>query len=197
MSHAVSSKRHRSRGQALVEFALVAPFFFLLLFSIIEFGRAVYYIQILNNAAREGARYAIVHGEKAIITGPSGPSPSDTASWPAVSTSPDPTGANIAAAARNFAFGIIDTNSSDFQVTIQWRDFQPALPPACLAAARCRTITLTTGGTVLSSSGDIGDNGRDNSVNVQVTYTFRPLIAAVVPLPTFTLTGGSTLVINN
>ena len=56
--------RRRSRGQAMVEFALVAPMFFLLLFAIIEFGRAVYYIQMLNNAAREGARFAIVHGSE-------------------------------------------------------------------------------------------------------------------------------------
>ena len=33
------------------------PFFLALLFSIIEFGRATYYVQMLNNAAREGARY--------------------------------------------------------------------------------------------------------------------------------------------
>ena len=60
----------------MVEFALVAPLFFLLLFSIIEFGRAVYYIQMLNNAAREGARYAIVHGGPGWSTGcESGPFP--------------------------------------------------------------------------------------------------------------------------
>ena len=50
----------RSRGQALVEFAFVAPIFFLLLFAILDFGRYVYYVQILNNAAREGARVAVV-----------------------------------------------------------------------------------------------------------------------------------------
>ncbi len=65
--------RGRSAGQALVEFALVAPIFFLLLFSIIEFGRYVYTVQILNEAAREGARYAIVHGSQSLC--PSGPMP--------------------------------------------------------------------------------------------------------------------------
>src|SRR5436190_19629265 len=54
--------RGAHRGQALVEFAFVAPIFFLLLFAIIDFGRYVYYVQVLDNAAREGARYAIVHG---------------------------------------------------------------------------------------------------------------------------------------
>ena len=52
-------RRDRARAQALAEFAIVAPIFFLMLFGIIDFGRYVYYVQVLNNAAREGARYAI------------------------------------------------------------------------------------------------------------------------------------------
>jgi Flp pilus assembly protein TadG len=61
----------RRRGQALVEFVLVAPIFFLILFAMIDFGRYVYYVQTINNAAREGARYAIVHGSDSLA--PSGP----------------------------------------------------------------------------------------------------------------------------
>ena len=69
------SASRRSRGQALVEFAFVAPIFFLLLFGIIDFGRYVYYVQILNNAAREGTRYAIVHGSNSFR--PTGPGVDD------------------------------------------------------------------------------------------------------------------------
>jgi hypothetical protein len=65
------SGRRRGAGQALTEFALVVPFFLLVLYGIIEFGRYVYTVQVLNNAAREGARYAIVHGEESNC--PSGP----------------------------------------------------------------------------------------------------------------------------
>ena len=61
----------RRRGQALVEFVLVAPIFFLILFAMIDFGRYVYYVQTINNAAREGTRYAIVHGSDSLA--PSGP----------------------------------------------------------------------------------------------------------------------------
>lgn len=51
--------RPRSRGQALVEFALILPVFLLLLVIAIDFGRLFYtYVQI-NNAAREGAAVAI------------------------------------------------------------------------------------------------------------------------------------------
>lgn len=55
----------RERGQSLVEFALVVPIFLLLFFAIIEAGRFVFYYEVLNNATREGARYAIVHGSNA------------------------------------------------------------------------------------------------------------------------------------
>lgn len=54
--------RSRSKGQALVEFALIAPLLFLLIFGIIEAGRFILYYHTLNHAVREGARYAIVHG---------------------------------------------------------------------------------------------------------------------------------------
>jgi len=53
--------KNNRRGQAMVEFALVLPILLLLLCGIIDFGW-LYYNQItLNNAAREGARYAVIH----------------------------------------------------------------------------------------------------------------------------------------
>ena len=55
------SHRKPSRGQALVEFALIVPLFVLLLFGIVDFGRAVLASNSIANAAREGARTAIVN----------------------------------------------------------------------------------------------------------------------------------------
>jgi Flp pilus assembly protein TadG len=52
--------RRNRRGAAVVEFAVVAPVFFLLIFGMIEFGRAIMVQQILTNAAREGARFAVL-----------------------------------------------------------------------------------------------------------------------------------------
>ena len=63
----------RSRGQALVEFALVFPMFFVLLVAIFDFGRIVWARNSLENAAREGARYAIVHGGSELTKCPIGP----------------------------------------------------------------------------------------------------------------------------
>ena len=51
----------RSRGQALVEFALVIPLFLLMLVALFDLGRAVFAYNTLTNAAREGARVAIVN----------------------------------------------------------------------------------------------------------------------------------------
>jgi Flp pilus assembly protein TadG len=45
-----------------VEFAIVAPLFFLLVFGMIEFGRMVMVQQVLTNASREGARRAVLSG---------------------------------------------------------------------------------------------------------------------------------------
>lgn len=54
--------RQRRCGVAAVEMAVVLPLFFLIVLGIIEFGRAVMVQQILTNAAREGARRAIIPG---------------------------------------------------------------------------------------------------------------------------------------
>lgn len=54
--------RKRRRGAAVVEFAIVAPLFFLLVLGMIEYGRLVMVQQILTNAAREGARKAVLEG---------------------------------------------------------------------------------------------------------------------------------------
>ncbi len=55
------------RGQALVEFALVLPILLLLLVAIFDLGRAAFAYNTLTNAAREGARIAIVNQYKPSI----------------------------------------------------------------------------------------------------------------------------------
>ncbi len=53
--------RRAEEGQALVEFALVVPFLLVFLVGIVEFGRAWNLHQVLTDAAREGARKAVIH----------------------------------------------------------------------------------------------------------------------------------------
>jgi len=54
--------RNNRRGAAAVEFAIIAPVFFLLVFGMIEFGRMIMVQQIITNASREGARIAVLDG---------------------------------------------------------------------------------------------------------------------------------------
>jgi Flp pilus assembly protein TadG len=50
------------RGQALLETALTLPIILLVSVGIFEFGRAYQMEQVLTNAAREGARVAVLPG---------------------------------------------------------------------------------------------------------------------------------------
>ncbi len=59
--------RSRSRGQAVVEFALSIGIAFTLIFGIIDFGRALYTYDLVTSAARIGSRYAIVHGSSCTL----------------------------------------------------------------------------------------------------------------------------------
>lgn len=54
------TKSVRSRGQSLVEFALVFPIFILLVFGLIDMGRYVYMNSTISQAAREATRVAAV-----------------------------------------------------------------------------------------------------------------------------------------
>lgn len=51
--------RHRP-GASVVEFAVIAPVIFVILFGIIEVGRAFMVLHLLSEVARESARYAVV-----------------------------------------------------------------------------------------------------------------------------------------
>ncbi|MBN2045268.1 MAG: pilus assembly protein [Anaerolineales bacterium] len=55
------SKLQHSRGQSLVETALAIPILLLLILTFIDLGRAIYYYSALQNAVREGARFASVN----------------------------------------------------------------------------------------------------------------------------------------
>lgn len=60
---AAARRTHRDeRGLYLVEMAIAAMAFLLLLFCVMEFGRAVWAYSSIAHGAREGARYAIVRG---------------------------------------------------------------------------------------------------------------------------------------
>ena len=162
----------RSRGQALVEFALVAPMLFLLLIGIFEAGRYVLFLEALNNATREGARYAIVHGANAVC--PSGPPP------PGKVNACDPTGANVMGAVENAAVGLASSGELFVEDPV-WTSRGSLSPP---------------------SRGDpnTGNNGRGEHVTVFVDYTYDSIFRQIFDidiLPTISISAESTLVVNN
>jgi Flp pilus assembly protein TadG len=68
-------QRLRSKGQALVEFALMATLIFFLLAATVDLGLIFFTLQGLHNAAQEGATY----GSRWLKTSTSGPSTLDYA----------------------------------------------------------------------------------------------------------------------
>ena len=93
----------------LLEFSLSIWTLFLLTFLIFEFCMTVYTYSVLSNAAREGVRYAIVHGSNS--TSCSGPSPGCG----------DPTGANVTAWVRSYA-SVSFHDLSGMTVAPSWPD---------------------------------------------------------------------------
>jgi Flp pilus assembly protein TadG len=65
--HRRKDRRHRSArlGATVVEFALVAPLVFMLIFSAIEFARVMMIRHSIDNAVYESARIAIIPGATA------------------------------------------------------------------------------------------------------------------------------------
>lgn len=166
----------RSRGQALVEFALVAPLFFVLLLGIVEVGRYIFYYEMLNNATKEGARYAIVHGANSAC--PSGPPP------PGGSNTCDLAGNNVKIAVRNAAIGLVGT----------------VAVPNPIWTTKSSITTPNPG------DPDTGTNARGDHVTVFVDYTYSPIIGQLFGgpgaggiriLPSITISAESTLVVNN
>ena len=59
-------KPSHNRGQTMVEFALLIPALLLLTVVTLDLGRGVYYYSVIYNAAREGARYGIIHPDDVV-----------------------------------------------------------------------------------------------------------------------------------
>ena len=61
------TRRRKSRGQALVEFAIVLPVIALVVLGLLDLGRAVFTYNTLSQAARQANRTAIVDQDTARV----------------------------------------------------------------------------------------------------------------------------------
>ena len=153
------------RGQSLVEMAMVIPVLTLLTFGLVDFGRAYYFQVSVTNAAREGARVAILN----IYTGPQTPTCSTSNSY---ATCPVQTDAAIVSAVnKELMYSAISPGS----VTI--------CPPhdSSTSTAGCpntnNRVDMWTSGTASNAN---------YYVNVNVTYDFQlytPLMQQLVGSP--------------
>jgi Flp pilus assembly protein TadG len=114
-----SARRKRQRGSSLVEGALCFTVFLMILFGMIDFGRAVFAYNFISYAAREGARYAIVRGQSsghAAI-------PSDVTSF----VKQEAIGLDPSAITVNTTWTPDKNAGSTVQVQVQY-SFQPIVP---------------------------------------------------------------------
>jgi hypothetical protein len=191
---AVSGKhRLRARGQAVTEFALIAPVFLFVLLSLVELGRAVYYTQILDSAVRDATRYAIVHGFE-VVDCSSGPFP-QTGSTPRVNTC-DPDGSvRVIPTIKQRAVGVLNTNGPGFVAHAKWCD-NTALEAGTSVCGDALPCGDWAGASDAYPLGD-GDNGRGQMVTVCVNYSYESLFKSFLPVPDFTVSARANLVVNH
>jgi hypothetical protein len=162
----------RTRGQALLEFALVLPVFLALLFMILDFGRVVWATGSLSSAAREGARYAIVHGGTASNPCPVGPSVPGITVIPTASSTcpyPSPSKQSIIDAVKDYA----------------------------IAGGTNVTVSVCYGSGCSGSTDALGaTNGRGTPITVTVSSHVDLVTGQFIGLGNFSISGTSTMVVN-
>ena len=98
------------KGAVQVEFALTILTILFVMFWMWEMIMVVYTLNVLSDAAKEGVRYAIVHGGGNMNC--SGPSP------PVTCTNPDPGAVKVAAVVKDWArFSLHDITAITVNVT--------------------------------------------------------------------------------
>ena len=144
-----SVSRSKSRGQGIVEFALVVPIFLALTFGIIELGWLVYNNHTVSNATREGARYAMVNGSR---------------------------GAEISGsvADADSVRPIVEERAGHLSSNID----------AVYVGFHC-----SNGGS------DCTPEEPGSLVTVETTYTYQPVVGAIVGVGSFQLTSESTVIV--
>jgi hypothetical protein len=173
-------RRSKTRGQALVEFALIFPIFILLLVSIFDLGHVVWANNSLATAAREAARFAVVHGGSDRSTCPQGRLP--TTYGGTLSTTCGFTPSSLSP--------LVDSREGIKDEARQW-----------LSGVGGTTTISVCYGQVTSCAGDVDAPGATNARGTKVTVTVSNTIGLAAPsllgLGPFNLSGTATMLVNN
>jgi len=145
----------------MVEFMLVTTFIFLVFISVLQIILLMHAYNTLADAAKEGVRYAVVHGtNNSICSGPG-----NAKSSPAI-TCTDTTGQNVMNTVTNFA-GLSFQNILSTDVTVS---YNPQDQNGTCANGNCSSAGCSAPGCM---------------VRVTVNHTYTPLF--VLGWPSFTL----------
>lgn len=168
----VGTGRRRQGGQGLVEFSLVIPIFLVILIGMVDVGRAIWANNALANAAREGARHAIVHGGSKSNACPIGPPAALTVIPVASASCPFPSPSKEAI--RNITRQFLVAAGGNVSVTV------------CYGTG-CSGDTDAVGAT----------NERGTPVTVTVSSRVDTIVGTLLGLGTFDLDATSTMLVNH
>lgn len=155
------------RGQGLAEFALIVPVFLLLALALVDFARGIYVYSVISDAAREGARYAMVHGSLSAADNP-------PASGPGTG---DPNGTiYVVPKARELAFGL---DASALAVGVCW-GYGCTVPADCGIGSNAAMSPVS-----------------NVPVTVRTCYDFQPITGSFLRLGPVRLGATATLTITH
>jgi Flp pilus assembly protein TadG len=162
-------RRRRSRGQSLVEVALVLPLFVTLTLGTADGGRAFYYREAVSNAARQALRVAVSSSQQATgntaCSGKASGTASVSSTLPASSASAIVTIANAAALESSSTGLPAGTAISGATLTVTWN---------CLSSKAAANATATSTDPASTAS---------DSIDVKVSYPFTlitPMISKLM-----------------
>jgi hypothetical protein len=164
--------RSSSSGQGLAEFALVIPIFLIVFLAILDLGRVVWANNVLSNAAREAARFAIVHGGSPTTACPVGPPGPKTVIPPVSASCPYPAPSKQA---------IVD-------IALQY----------AIAAGTGTTVTVCYGVDCVGDTNAVGATDlRGTPVTVVVSSTIPVLTGSFLGLTDHTAAGSATMYVSH
>jgi hypothetical protein len=164
--------RGQSRGQSLVEFALILPIFLMLLVGLFDLGHVVWANNAISTATREATRFAIVHGGNS-TTCPVGPhSATQAYPWPASSACPFPS----------------DSVQAIKEEAAKWLS----------GVGGAANVWVCYGDvTTCSSDQNTSDNARGNRVTVTIQVSVALAAPSLLGLGDFTLSATNTMLVNH
>ncbi len=159
----MSNRRGQGRGQAMVEFALALPIFLLVVYGLLEAGRAVFMYSSVVTASREAARYASAYGN-------------NSAGYPHYQDC-----IAIRQAARNVGFLLNLSTTTTNDITIRY-DIALPNPPGGTQVIYCTRTSTGPQIDILPNTGD--------TVTVTVQRRFNPIVR-LVPFTSFMMSAKS------